>query len=149
MKLKGGSDLRARLASIPAGGPEMVEEWAAVAADRMRATAPNAKRAESRKFSVKARGLRSAVYGAYWWIFVDRGTKAHTIFGSDAKNPPDTLKFNWRGRTIFSKKVRHPRTGRRPFISQAAQDALASSRFADVIIRQWNSRKLRGRTRFI
>lgn len=144
VRIKGGPELKARLASIPAGAPDMVHAWGDDAADRMRSGAPNAKRPASRNFTVRARGVRAAVYGAFWWIFVDRGTKAHDIYGSDARNPPNTLKFNFHGRTVFAKKVHRRGKGRRAFISKAAQDALASSKLSELIIRQWNKRRLGG-----
>jgi len=145
VRIKGGSDLKARLANIPAGGPDLVRLWAHDTSDRMRQTAPNPPRPESRIFVTKALGLKAAVYGAFWWIFVDRGTKAHDIYGSGGKdNPPDWLKFNWKGRTVFAKKTHRRGKGRRPFISKAAQDALASSELANFIIKQWNKRRLGG-----
>lgn len=149
MKITGGSDLRARLASIPAGAPEMVAVWAEDAARRMRDTAPNAKRPQSSQFGTKARGHRAAVYGAFWWIFVDRGAKRHTIFGAGRQNPPDTLKFSRGGRTIFAKKVNHPGQRRQPFISRAAQEALDGSPLAAVIIKRWNRRRIGSRKAFI
>lgn len=144
LTIKGGPDLRARLLAIPAGAPEMVALWADDAAARMRTSAPNARRPKSREFTTKARGLRGAVYGAFWWVFVDRGTKAHEITGAGAKNPPTTLKFQWSGRTIFAKAVMHPRTRRRAFITKAAQDALASSKLTDLIVKLWNRKRLTG-----
>lgn len=141
-RIRGGSDLRARLSAIPDGAPELVAAWGEDAAKRMRATAPHARRPASREFTTKARGMRAAVYGAFWWIFVDRGAKRHTIFGSGAKNPPETLKFSRGGRTIFAKKVNHPGQRRKSFISRAAQEALAASPLAEVIVKQWNRRKL-------
>jgi hypothetical protein len=144
VRIKGGPELKARLAAIPAGAPELVALWADDAASRMRSAAPNARRPASRQFTTKARGLRAAVYGAFWWIFVDRGTKAHDIYGSGGKNPPDTLKFEYRGRTVFAKKVHRRGKGRRAFISKAAQDALASSALTGFIIKQWNKRRIGG-----
>lgn len=149
LTIKGGPDLRARLVSIPAGAPEIVAVWADDAASRMRAAAPNARRPESKKFTTKVAGLRGAVYGAFWWVFVDRGTKAHTISGSGGKNPPDTLRFQVAGRTIFSKKVTIPRRGRRPFITKSAQDAFANSGLADVIVKLWNRKRSTSHKRFI
>lgn len=149
VRIKGGSDLLARLAAIPAGGPALVQAWGDDTADRLRATAPNARRPASRQFTTRTRGLRAAVYGAFWWIFVDRGTKAHDILGSGGDNPPDSLKFNWKGRTVFAKKVHRRGKGRRAFISKAAQEALASSKLTDFIIKQWNRRRLGGRTAFL
>jgi len=148
-RLIGGPDLRARLASLGSVGPEFAAQWADDTAKRMRTTAPPSQREASKVFTTKVGRARAAVYGAYWWIFVDRGSKAHTIEGSGGKNPPENLKFSLGGRTIFAKSVRHPRTARRPFITHAAQDALGGSRFADLVIQTWNRRKLRSHKVFL
>lgn len=149
VRFKGGPELKARLAAIPAGAPEMVAAWADDAAQRMRDSAPHANRPASRQFSTRTRGHRGAVYGAFWWIFVDRGAKRHEILGSGRRNPPDWLKFGRGGRTIFAKKVNHPGQRRQPFISRAAQEALASSPIAAVIVKQWNRRRIGSRKGFI
>lgn len=154
VRIKGGSDLKARLAAIPAGAPEMAALWADDTASRMLQTAPHIRRSSSSKFTKKSgrgpRGqVRAAVYGAFWWIFVDRGAKRHEILGSGRKNPPDWLKFSRSGRTVFAKKVNHPGQRRQPFISKAAQDALASSKLADLIIKQWNKRRIGAHTKFL
>jgi hypothetical protein len=148
-RLIGGPDLRARLASLADAGPEFAQTWADDTVAKMRQTAPNARSAQSRTFTTKTTRLRAAVYGAFWWIFVDRGTKAHDIFGSGGKNPPDTLMFQAGGNTIFASKVHHPRTRRNPFISRAAQGALASSKWADTVIKQWNGRRSRSHRAFL
>jgi hypothetical protein len=93
--------------------------------------------------------VAGAVYGAFWWVFVDRGAKAHTIFGSDGKNPPDNLRFSVGGRTIFAKKVTHPRQSRRPFITKAAQDAFANSGLADVMVKLWNRKRFTSHKKFL
>lgn len=148
-RLVGGSELRARLASLMDVPPEFASTWADETASKMRQTAPNARRPASRVFTTKIARYRAAVYGAYWWIFVDRGTKAHDIFGSGGKNPPNFLKFSAGGQTIFASKVHHPRTGRNPFISRAAQGALAGSKWAETVIKQWNGRRSRSHKAFL
>jgi len=143
-KLLGGPELRLRLASLSAVGPEFGQVWANDTAAKMRATAPNAKRPASRIFTTKARGLRAAVYGAFWWVFVDRGTKAHDIFGSGGKNPPENLKFSIGGQTIFASKVHKKRQRRNAFISRAAQEALAGQAWVATVTKQWNRRRIGG-----
>jgi hypothetical protein len=128
---------------------EFGKTWADDTAKQMRATAPNARRAASRVFTTRASHLKAAVYGAFWWIFVDRGTKAHDIFGSGRRNPPNILRFKAGGQTIFAAKVHHPRTPRNPFISRAAQAAFKGSAFAQTVIKQWNRRRLTGHRTFL
>lgn len=144
LRLSGGSDLRARLANLATVPDEFARTWAKETADQMRKTAPNARRPASRIFTTKILRLRAAVYGAYWWIFVDRGTKAHEITGAGGSNPPNILMFEVGGKTIFRSQVEKKRGRRRPFISRAAQGALAGSKWADSVIKQWNGRRLRG-----
>jgi hypothetical protein len=149
-RLIGGSDLRLRLESLKDVGPEFAAQWAEDARNGIATTAPNARNPASRKFSKKVTRLRAAVYGAYWWVFVDRGTKAHDILGSGGKNPPTVLMFKKGDRTIFTKKVNHPRTRRNPFISRAAQAALAGVHWPSAVIKQWNRRRIGGaHTKFL
>lgn len=147
LTITGGPQLRARLDAVAKA--DYTREWAEDAAALMRHTKPASKRPASNVFTTKVTETRAAIFGAFWWIFVDRGTKAHDIFGAGAKNPPETLRFSVGGRTIFAKKVRHPRTSRRPFITRAARDALAGNAMAQLIIKSWNSRRLKTRSRFI
>lgn len=145
LKIKGGSALRARLDAIAQVPPGFASIWAEDAAERMRRTAPNARRPASRRWETKATAKRGGVYGAFWWIFVDRGTKAHDITPRNAKS----LRWTDGGRTIFAKKVHKKRQRRVPFISKAAQDALAGSQWADLVVKTWNGRRLRSHRRFL
>ena len=100
-KITGGPDLKARLSSVANG--DYTNQWATDAANRMRSTKPASKEAASNVFTTKVTQVRGAVYGAFWWIFVDRGTKAHditirkkrvlsdrtTIFGTQVAPRPD------------------------------------------------------------
>jgi hypothetical protein len=137
-RLIGGPDLRARLASLQGVGPEFAQTWADDTATRMRTTAPPA---HDRRFSTRVRHFRAGVYGAFWWIFVDRGTKAH------GPKRAKVLRFERGGETIFAKKVRGVK--RRPFVTRAAQEALAGSKWADTVIKQWNRRRVGGRGAFL
>ena len=144
LTLKGGPQLRARLTNLAALPKDYASVWAEDAADRMRRTKPHSVRPASSRFTTKATSTRAGVYGAFWWIFVDRGTKAHNIVARKAK----ALRFEIQGQTIFAKKVHLRRMARRPFISKAAQDALADGG-TDAIIQSWNGKHIRGRKRFL
>lgn len=148
-KLIGGPALKLRLLSLADVPEDFADVWAQNTADRLRSSAPNATRAASKVFTTKVQGLKAAVYGAFWWVFVDRGTKAHDIFGSGRRNPPNFLRFQVGGQTIFASKAHHKRSKRVPFISRAAQDSLDTSRFADVVISRWNRRRVGGRKKFL
>lgn len=145
LRIKGGSALKARLVALESVPPAFAATWAEDAAQRMRRTAPNARRPASRRWETKSTPKRGGVYGAFWWIFVDRGTKAHDIEPKNAKS----LRWTDGGRTIFAKKVHKKRQRRNPFISEAAQKALEGSAWADLVIKTWNRRRIGSRKRFI
>lgn len=144
LKVTGGSALRARLENVAAIPPTFASDWAEETKDRIERTKPHSSRPASSRFTTKVGKLRAGVYGAFWWIFVDRGTKAHDIFPRKKK----ALKFEVGSQTIFAKKVHRKRMARRPFISRAAQGALESLG-ADHIIQAWNGRKVRGKKKFL
>lgn len=144
-RLIGGSALRARLTNVAAVAPAFAGEWADETVDLIKRTKPSSTRPASSRFTAKVSDRRAGVYGAFWWIFVDRGTKAHDIVARRAK----TLVFQWKGDTIFAKKVHRKRMRRRPFITRAAQEALSSSNFAELVIQAWNGRRIRGRSSFL
>jgi hypothetical protein len=138
--LIGGSDLRARLAAVADVPPTLAAEWAAETVTRIRATKPPSVRPQSSRFTTKATQRRAGVYGAFWWIFVDRGTKAHDIEPRRKK----ALRFESHGQTIFASRVHRKRMARRPFISKAAQASLHAA--PDIIVKAWNRRRLAGRS---
>ena len=141
MGLTGGPDLKARLLAVAQSGPSVQSEWAIRASDEMQGTAP--RRTGTLVRSIKPRWKNRdvvGVYGAYWGIFIDRGTKAHTIEPRKAK----ALKFDYQGRTVFTRKVVRRRMGRRPFITAAAQNALRDVSLRDQIVQAWNRKRARG-----
>jgi hypothetical protein len=142
-RLIGGSALRARLANLAKVPPAFAGEWADETVGRIKATKPPSTRPASSKFSTKVSERRAGVYGAFWWIFVDRGTKAHDIRPRKAK----ALRFQVGGQTIFARKVHLKRMRRRPFISRAAQESLRGG--TDLIIKVWNGTRLKGRKAFL
>lgn len=142
--LKGGSALRARLTNLAALPKDFAGVWADETAAKIRATKPPSIRPASSRFTTKTTATRAGVYGAFWWIFVDRGTKAHDIVARKAK----ALRFESKGETIFARKVHLRRMRRRPFISKAAQDALHEDG-TDAIVQSWNGRRLRSHKRFL
>lgn len=144
LRLTGGSALRARLENLRDLPENFTSQWADETASRIRATKPPSDRPESSKFTTKVSRTRGGVFGAFWWIFVDRGTKAHDIVARKAK----ALRWQDGGETYFARKVRVPRIKRRPFISRAAQGAL-SELGGDAIIKAWNGRRLTKKKRFL
>lgn len=144
LTIKGGSALRARLENVAAVAPTLAGDWADETKERIQRSKPHSTRPESSRFTTKVSKFKAGVYGAFWWIFIDRGTKAHDIFPRRRQ----ALRFEVGSQTIFAKKVHRKRMARRPFISAAAQGALRELG-ADHIIQAWNGRKVRGKKKFL
>jgi len=127
----------ANIADVP---ETFASDWADETVDRIRSTKPASTRPASSKFSTKVGRFRAGVYGAFWWLFVDRGTKAHDIL----PRKKTALKFTVKGETIFAKRAHVGRIRRRPFISRAAQGALHDLG-RDAIVKAWNGRRRTGK----
>lgn len=140
-RLIGGSALRARLENVKAVSADFAAEWADQTITEIEKTKPHSERPESSRFTEKVTRLKAGIYGAYWWIFVDRGTKAH------GPKKAQALVFTKGNETIFARHVKGMR--RRPFISAAAQHALTGSRFKDMVVQSWNGRRRRSKKAFL
>ena len=141
MKLKGGPELRARLASVIAARPEIARAWSKEAAVLIEREAPRRSGKLASSIAPGEKAGKGVVRGAWYGVIVDRGTKA---YGISAK-PGSTLRFNYRGRTIFAKSVKRKRLRRRPFITRGAQDALRTTAITHEIIRAYSRRRSGGR----
>jgi hypothetical protein len=140
LRIKGGPELKARLTAIVGSKPEITHAWADDAAKRIKSAAPRRTgRLAASVMPAEQRG-KAVVKGNWYGIILDRGTKAYPITPKRA----ESLRFEYKGRTIFSKKVLRRRLRRRPFITKGAQDALKASPIYDQIIKAWN-RKSAGR----
>jgi len=88
------------------------------------------------------------VAGAAYAVFVEFGTKAHTIVPRTKKALRFALGANARlsgaprkgAPVVFAKRVRHPGTRPKPFMVPGAQAAVAGAGFKDTIIKLWNGR---------
>jgi hypothetical protein len=78
------------------------------------------------KGSINAGGLSGKVVGRGAAIFLENGTRAHTI---TAKNG-GMLRFFVNGQAIFRRSVRHPGTGPRPTMGNARYHAEMAIGFA-------------------
>ncbi len=163
--LRGGPELRARLVAL--GSPEIERK---IYVDWKKSAVPRMKQGPWRSANgirgVYGGAHRAAIVGPFWFIFLDRGTKAHDIepqsISGNNRNWKTSLQPNgpekgYRnpkylavgkgqiGFTIFAKKVTKRAQRRHPFITQAARDAAAEAITADQIIRVWNRKSGRGR----
>ncbi len=135
MSLKGGPELRARLRAIKLAFKPIGRAWAEEDVRQNRARVPRRTGYTAASFRVRNATQRKAVVvGSYVANFIDAGTKAHDIVPRKGRS----LKFEANGRTIFSKKVHHPRTGAQPFKRAAALEALRKNPLAAELIKQWN-----------
>ena len=152
--IKGGPELRARLDNLVGQVPEAFkEQWANDAAGRMQRTAPRRTGRLAGSFEVREHhtvtsgyNLGAAVYGAFWAIFIDRGTKAHDIEGRRSR----TKTLRWSdaaGRTVFARKVHRRRMPRRPFVTEAVQSALRDAPWVSLCQQAWSGRRLTRRGR--
>ena len=135
MKVSGTKQLNARLKAIRQTFKPAGKEWAEETVNQMRSRVPQKSGRLHRSFRVKNATQRKAtVAGHYTAFFVDKGTVAHVI--KPRKSP--SLIFRVEGRTIFTKKVNHPRTRAQPFRERASHEALRRRPMAATLIKLWN-----------
>lgn len=142
MKLRGGPELRARLAAVVASRPEIQRAWATDAASRISRDAPRKTGDLADSIEAGEKGDKAVVRGNYYGVILDRGTKS---YGIEPRKTGGTLRFSYRGRTVFTKKANRRKLRRRPFITRGAQEALASAAPVNAIIRAWSRRRASGR----
>lgn len=134
-RLKGARELRARLKAIKQTFKPAGREWAdeAVLIGKAIIRRRTGKTAASirRKNSTQRRATVAARHVAF---FIDKGTVAHTIRPRRARH----LVFRTGGRTVFSKRVNHPRTSAHPFRERMAREALRRKPMAVTLIALWN-----------
>lgn len=141
MRITGGPELKARLASVVASAADIERAWARDASRRIAVKAPRRTGALANSITDGEKAGKGAVFGNWYGVILDRGTKAYPIRPRRAK----ALHYTYRGRTIFSKKSNRRRLRRRPFITQGAQDALRSTAMTNAIVAAWNRRRGSGR----
>lgn len=136
MNVTGTPELQRRLKAIRLTFKVGGRGWADDAADLMRAAVPRRTGTLARSFRRRNATQRKAtVVGHYTAYFVDGGTVAHPI------RPRNARRLRWedsRGRTIFARKVDHPRTRPRPFRDRAAREAYARRPLGRVLVELWN-----------
>ena len=137
MSLKGGRELRARLRAIKLTFKPAGKEWADEAVSLARAMVPvqtgRLRASIKRKNDTQRKATVKAHYSAF---FVDKGTRAHSI---TARKSPSLIFQGRGGRTIFARKVNHPRTSAQPFRDRAAREALRRKPMSAELIKLWNA----------
>jgi hypothetical protein len=134
--LKGGPELKARLRAMRQEFKPMGRNWAQDTASTSNRTAPRGATGRlGRSHKMRNATQRMAtVVAIFYGVFVNRGTKAHTIV---AKNAPN-LVFTAQGRTIFAKKVAHRGIKGTRYVDKAAQGALRKHVSVKALIDAWN-----------
>lgn len=135
MSLQGASQLRARLKAIRTVFKPVGRDWADETVRLARATVPvrtGHTRASIRRKNASQK--KASVQAVYTAVFVQQGTKAHTIKPKKAR----TLRFTIGRQAVFSKKVNHPRTTANPFGKRAGAKALHKADLLKDLIELWN-----------
>ena len=137
MSLKGGAELRARLKALRSVFKPAGRVWGDKTVELAKPRVPY--RTGTLRGSIRVRNntqRRTTVVGHYAAFFIDKGTKAHEIAPKRARS----LVFATpAGRTIFTKKVNHPRVAAKPFRAEAAREGLRRAPMAQEVIRLWNA----------
>lgn len=135
MSLKGSPELKARLRAIGLSFKPIGKSWADETAKLLRQHTP-VDTGETRK-SIRRRNAtqrRATVVGSFKVRFLNSGTRAHTEVPKNKRS----LRFEGSGRTIFAKKVHHPRTTGSHYLRRDAMAVLERHPMATELIRQWN-----------
>lgn len=133
--LIGKEQLNARLKAVRLAFKPMGKDWATDTARRSNRTAPVRTGKLSRSHKVKSVTQRRAtVVAIFYGLFVNRGTRPHTI---KARNAPSLI-FNVGGRTIFARSVNHRGARGTRYVDKAAVAALHEHVDADALIDAWN-----------
>lgn len=135
MSLKGSPELKARLRAIGLSFKPIGRSWADETVKLYRQHTHSVT-GETRR-SIRRRNAtqrRATVVGSFKVRFLNAGTKAHT----ERPRNKRSLRFQDSGRTIFAKKVNHPRTTGSHYLRRDALQALSNHPMATELIRQWN-----------
>lgn len=135
-RLVGGEDLKRRLKAVRLSFKPIGRRWADGTVDEAKPRVPYRTGRLRGSIRIKTATQRKAVVGAHYTAyFVDAGSVAHAIEARSARG----LVFKGRGgRTVFTKKVNHPRIAARPFRAKAAHESLRKHPMADTLIDVWN-----------
>ncbi len=142
LRIKGGPELKARLVSVIAAKPEITRAWAKDASDRISGDAPRRTGKLAGSIEPGEQRGKGVVKGAWYGIILDRGTRS---YGIEPRSPGGTLRFQYKGRTVFTKKSQRRKLRRRPFITRGAQEALSASPIAAMIVKAYSRRRSSGR----
>jgi len=128
-------ELRARLRAIGLAFKPIGASWADETAKLYRQHTPV--RTGATRKSIRRRNAtqrRATVVGSFKVRFLSTGTRQHI----EVPKSKRTLRFESGGRTIFAKKVNHPRTTGSHYLRRDALAALERHPMATELVKQWN-----------
>lgn len=135
--IKGSKEFKARLRAagqmFKPYGREWADEYVAVARDIVPVVTGKTRMSIRRRNASMKKATVQALFTA---IFIDEGTKRHTIVPRRAKGLYFTDKG---GNSVFTKKVDHPATRARPFRQRAMDESIRRKPMADRLVKEWNS----------
>jgi hypothetical protein len=135
VKLRGGRELRARLAAMERAKRPVTRTWATETARAMRPMVPVKTGALRRSIDVGHTSEEEAtVVANSSAFFVDAGTRPHDI---EPRRKP-SLVFQGKRGTVFARKVHHRGSRAQPFRARAAREGLRRTRIVDFFIGAWN-----------
>lgn len=136
MTVKGTAEFKARLKAagemFKPYGREWTDEYVRVARP-MVAVRTGKTRASIRRRNASTR--KATVVAMFTAVFIDAGTKPHTIVPKRAK----ALYFTDGGESRFIPKAAHPGQHARPFREEAMRRSIRNKPMADRLIREWNA----------
>lgn len=151
--LKGGRELRARLAAIRTVFKPVGKAWAQDFRDHAKPVVP-VRQGQGPgtlphppghlRGSIRVRNAskrKATVVADYWAYFVDKGPKPHAIPKVTRANPTGRKLLRFQvggGQIVFAKRVRHPGYAGRPFRQRLAEDALRRTPMARMLLELWN-----------
>lgn len=132
--LKGAAGLKARFKALQQVFKPIAREWSVETRDAMRPMVPVRTGRLRRSIVVKRTALSRAVVGAHYTAyFVNAGTRRHVEVPKGRY-----LIFKSGGRTVFARKVDHPRTAAQPFAWRAAREGLRRAPMVEQAYKVWN-----------
>lgn len=135
MTLKGTPEFKARLRAAGQMFKPYGREWAdeyVVVARQIVPVATGKTRMSIRRRNANQR--KATVVAMFTAIFIDQGTKAHTIVPKRARG----LYFTDGGSPVFVSRANHPGMRARPFRERAMNEAIRRKPMADRLIKEWN-----------
>lgn len=133
--LKGKKELQARLRAIGKSFKPIGRVWADETVKAARPKVPvrtGRLRASFRRAGASMK--RARVTGHFTQYFIDAGTRPH-----DIRAKRGALVFQGRRGTVYARKVHHRGIKARPFRRRSAEEGLARTPMADIVISQWNA----------